>query len=191
MTIKEELTLVEQAKAGLQAFDVLYDYYFDRIYKYTVSRTGNHSIAEDIVSEVFLRAIEKIRSFDTSRNIRFGSWLYKTSHNLIIDKSRKIRAEISLDEIEIPVESSTDRDVFRDVIRKQVTITLSKLRPRYQQIISLRFYAELEFDEIATIMETSKENVALIFHRASKRFRKIFKKNFPESEIFELPGRYI
>lgn len=191
MTIKEELALVERAKAGLKAFDVLYDYYFDRIYKYAVSRTYNEEVAEDIVSEVFLKAIEKIRTFDTSRNIRFGAWLYKTTHNLIIDKSKQIRSTVSLEDIQVPMDAGMDRDIFRDIIQRQVAITLSRLRPRYQQVISLRFYSELEFEEIAQIMNTSRKNIAVLFHRACRRFKKNFKKNFPKSEIFELPGRYI
>ena len=67
MTLNEELEVIEKAKSNLSYFEHIYNYYFDKVYGYCINRTANHSTCEEIVSEVFLRAIEKIKKFNTEK----------------------------------------------------------------------------------------------------------------------------
>lgn len=191
MTLTEELELVEKAKTNLQHFEKLYQYYFDKVYGYCINRTANHTLTEEIVSEVFLRAIEKIKKFNTKKDIRFGAWLYTTAHNLIIDNYRKNnRLKYFEDWSDFIDEKNIEDELKVSIYQKQIVFVLTKLNPKYQKIITLRFYSELEIDELAEVFKTKPKNVSVILHRATKDFQKKFKKYFPESEIFLELKRY-
>ncbi|MDQ7020649.1 MAG: sigma-70 family RNA polymerase sigma factor [Candidatus Dojkabacteria bacterium] len=103
----------KKQKKNIQYFDKIYDYYFYRILKFCVNKVSSSEIAEDITSRVFLSAVEKIIDFDTSKNIRFGSWLYRNANNKIIDYYRK-NARTSWFDIEdesvVPDEEQDDHE---------------------------------------------------------------------------------
>lgn len=186
MTLEQELALVERSKENVHAFGELYDFYIDRIYNYIYSRTLNKELAEDITSKVFLKAVEQISKFDTSRGVKFGSWLYRTAHNLIIDELKRKSNKFQSVEEE-PAhngENNIDREVRITTIQKQIAFTLKSINKKYQLIISLRFFSELEIDEISDVLETKRSNVSVLLHRALKDFKKEYTKKFGESEIF-------
>ena len=93
LSYDEEQQLVREAKASLQAFSKLYQYYLPRIYAYTLNRTGDPKVAEDLTSETFFKAMKGLNSFQM-REYRFGSWLYKIAHNTIIQIVGKIISTI-------------------------------------------------------------------------------------------------
>ncbi|MCA9381192.1 sigma-70 family RNA polymerase sigma factor [Candidatus Dojkabacteria bacterium] len=185
MTLEQELVIVEKAKQDLSAFDEIYSFYFNRVYGYCFKRTSNHTITEEIVSQVFLKAVENIKKFDTRKQIRFGSWLYTTAHNLIIDFFRSSKKFTQFENWFKSDDSSLDEQLTVSEYQKQVSFVLTKIKPRYQKVLTLRFFSELDLNEISEIMKTSTKNVSVILFRAQKDFEKKFRKFFPESEIFE------
>jgi len=104
MSLEEELKLIENAQSNIQSFAALYDIYFPKIYSYCLNRLCNKENAEDVTSQVFLKSIEIVKSFDTKRSIRLGPWLYAIAHNLIIDTIRK-NSHIVIDEKAFPMSS--------------------------------------------------------------------------------------
>ncbi|MCA9386453.1 sigma-70 family RNA polymerase sigma factor [Candidatus Dojkabacteria bacterium] len=185
MTLDQELEIVEKAKEDLSAFDQIYSFYFNRVYGYCFKRTSNHSITEEIVSQVFLKAVENIKKFDTKKQVRFGSWLYTTAHNLIIDFFRATKKYTSFENWQIETTDNLEHQLSVSEYQKQVAFVMTKLKPRYQKVLSLRFFSELELSEIAKIMKTSNKNISVVLYRAGKDFEKKYRKIFPESEIFE------
>jgi RNA polymerase sigma-70 factor (ECF subfamily) len=190
MTLFEELNLVEQAKSDLQAFNQIYEYYFGRIYAYCINRLNDQNTAQDITSQVFLSAVENIYKFNTKKNVRFGSWLYKVANSKIIDHYRKNKkaAHIDLNEVEIEDKDSINphQELVKIYNQKKISSVLSNLKPRYQEVIALRFYSELEIEEIAGVLDMKPRQVSVLIHRALDSFRKKFLKKFPKSEIFDL-----
>lgn len=186
MNIQTELKLVEEAQSDVQAFDKLYECYFGKILAYTLNRVGKRETAEDIVSDVFLAAVETIFEFDTSRGVRFGSWLYQVAHNKIVDhhKRNKKQVRVALRLETLKSEDLADEYVLLSEKQRQIAFVLTKLKPRYQQMISLRFFSELSNAEIAEIMDMKSTQVAVLLHRSLNSFKKKFKKNFKKSEIF-------
>lgn len=185
MEISTELQLIEQAKQDIHAFKELYDYYFPKIFAYCYNRIGNREDTEDIACEVFVAAVEQIQKFDTSKKKRFGSWAYQVAHNKIVDyyKKSKKEATVELEENKETDSHDLDKEVQTQEIQTRIKLVLSKLKPRYQLIISLKFYEELEPTEIADIMEIKPSRVALIQHRALKSFKNKWSKFYPKSEI--------
>lgn len=186
MTLKEELALVEKAKKDIRSFDKLYEYYLPRIFAYCLNRLANKETAEDITSQVFVGAVEGLKMFDPKKGNKFGTWLYRVAHNKIVDYYRKKKPGF-FGLFGNEVEEGLDPDEEMDMSQRQklIVIVLKKLKPRYQQIISLRFYSEMDNEEIAQTMEMKKSNVALVLHRALQSFKAQFIKMYPESEIFD------
>ncbi len=185
MTLEEELKLVEESKTGVRAFEQLYDFYIDKIYSYVFQRVRNKELSEDITSKVFLKAVENISKFDTKKGIRFGAWLYRTAHNEIIDSfRRKDSKNLELDESLVESSDRPERNQKTEDRSLEIALVLPELKDKYQQIISLKFFMEMEMDEIADVMGTKKSNVSVILHRALKDFEKKYIRKYGKSEIF-------
>ncbi|MCA9387108.1 sigma-70 family RNA polymerase sigma factor, partial [Candidatus Dojkabacteria bacterium] len=70
--------------------------------------------------------------------------------------------------------------IEKDENNRVIAYTLTKIKPRYQYVISLSFFLELEDHEIAEIMNIKKQNVHVLLHRALKSFEKKFDKKYFE-----------
>ena len=187
MTLKEELELVKKAQENITGFDRLYAYYFPRIYTYCLNRVSSREVAEDITGQVFVSALESLMSFDIDKGNKFGTWLYRVTHNKIVDYFRKKKSILfSLLSNEPSSVHDYDEELDLSDRQKETAEVLKTLKPRYQQIISLKFYSEFDNQEIADTVGIPKSNVALVLHRALKSFKKSFQKLYPESEIFDL-----
>ena len=70
---------------NLKYFWKIYDRYIDKIYKFVYLKTSNKELAEDIVSDVFISALNNIKSFRLDESSSVNSWLYRIANNKIID----------------------------------------------------------------------------------------------------------
>lgn len=186
MTLQEELKLVKRAKDEAVAFKEIYEYYSERIFKYCLNRLPTTENAEDVTSIVFIAAIKAIKKFDTSKNIRFGSWLYRTANNKISDYYRK-NSRIDPYNEEFEPESKDDlpeEQLEKEVRQKQVISVLALLNPRYQEVLSLSFFEDMKVKDIAELLSEDPKKISVVLFRAQKSFRIKFKKTYPESEIF-------
>lgn len=191
MTISEELQLVERAKVDVHAFNAIYEHYFTKVYRFCLQRVLVKEIAEDITSLVFIRSVKSIKSFNTAKGIRFGSWLYKVAHNKIIDHFRKNKLQtVSIDEgIANNIQDENyniENEVRITEIQTKIARVMLELKKDYQLVISLRFFSELEIGEIAGVLNKKTTVVSVKLHRALESFRKKFIKIYGESEIFDL-----
>src|SRR5438309_11433893 len=83
----EERELVERAKEDPDAFGALYDRYFPQIYRFAYCRVRDQSLAEDVTSEVFFKALKNIKRYTYSGHA-FSSWLYQITLNAVADHYR-------------------------------------------------------------------------------------------------------
>ncbi len=93
---EDEAALVARAGTDPEAFGALYDRYLPSIYRYMYRRCGNHQDAEDLTSQTFHRALDRMPAFEW-RGAPFGAWLYRIAHNLVIDWMRTRHPVGSLD----------------------------------------------------------------------------------------------
>lgn len=189
MDLEQELEIVSKAKTNLQAFNELYEYYLPKIFGYCYNRLPKRDIAEEITSEVFLVAVEKLPKFDTRKNIKFGSWLFTVAHNKIVDYYRQHKNIYFIDDInegDASVTQDFDKDVNQIEVQTKVAYIISLLKESYQQILTLRYYAEMDNEEIAKSLGIKTQNVALLIHRAQKAFKDKFQQNYPNTDIFHL-----
>jgi RNA polymerase sigma-70 factor (ECF subfamily) len=173
---KEEERLVREAVSGNQnAFTTLYNEHFDRVYRYVYFRTSKRNEAEDLTQEVFLKALQSIGSYKW-REVPFAAWLFRIAHNLVIDHARKHSKHQTapLEEawavsVEDPVALTEQKSEMADL-----AVALKKLPPAQQEVISLRFIAEMPIAEVARVLNKSEGTVKALQFNGTVALRKIF-----------------
>ena len=98
VAMQDEQQLITQLQAGQkESFSILYDTYFQVIYNHIYYKTLNQSLTEDIVSDTFFKAFDKIQQFTYKTENSFRSWLYTIASNTLLDSYKKYNPD-SLDE---------------------------------------------------------------------------------------------
>lgn len=174
---------IEKAKKGNQsAFNFLLDKFWNEVYGFQLQRTKNEHDAEDITIQTFSKAFDKINSFNS--NYTFSTWLITISKNLHIDLIRKNKTSIfskttkEEDDFvhEIPDEANTIEDVLiQEQNLAQLLADIKQLKPHYQEMINLRYFQELSYQEIATQVDEPINNVKVKLLRAKKLLASIIK----------------
>lgn len=161
----DEARLVARARRDPEAFRELYRAYFPRVYAYVAYRVGTVHDAEDVVSETFLRAVEKLDRFEDRGDGSFGAWLFRIAHNLVSDYRRrqKRRGEpVPLEELPDLEDAGEGPEAAAE--RKEQFLRLRKmietLSPRRQEVITLKFYGGLRNREIARVLGIDQRVVA-------------------------------
>ena len=177
LSVQEEQALVLRAqKQDGEAFAELYERYFDRIYRYTALRIGDRTEAEDITQQVFLKALKSLPSFKW-RNVPFGAWLFRIAHNQVVDHLRKRQRSPSVDVEEVQLVADDDPQRFAEKSQEMdmVMKAAEKLTVAQQQVVSLRFAAELSVAEVSAVMGRSQGAVKALQHSAIAALRRILK----------------
>lgn len=155
-----------------KSFSQLVDIYSNRLYGYFYRLTGDGQISDDLLSEVFLRLVEKIGSYKTGP---FESWLFRVASNIFYDYLRdKQRQSKLLDVIKNEIESRTTKPQQSDnETYDRLQNRLKKLDSDVRELIMLRFYSQLSFKEIAQIRAEPIGTVLSKVHRGLKKLRKM------------------
>jgi RNA polymerase sigma-70 factor (ECF subfamily) len=156
---KNDLLLVEQARGGNEkAFASLLNRYRDSIYFMLLKMVNNASDAEDLTIEAFGKAFRNLESY--TPNFAFSTWLFKIATNNCIDFIRKKRASPSIidqgqdemDNYTVNIQSDLP-DPEESLINRQkidqLREVVSQLKPRYKNLIELRYYKEYSYEEIS------------------------------------------
>jgi RNA polymerase sigma factor (sigma-70 family) len=158
---QKDMELVEKARKGDQlAYGELLGRYRDAIYFMLLKMVNSPIDAEDLTIEAFGKAFKNIDQY--TPNYAFSTWLFKIATNNCIDFIRKKRAShVSLDQtldgedslIPSAMIQADTLDPESTMINKQkikhMRSVVSKLKPRYRQLVELRYFSEYSYDEIA------------------------------------------
>jgi len=176
---------ISKAKRGNQtSFKYLLDTFWLDVYKYQLKRTNSENDAEDIAIQTFSRAFDKIHIFD--EKYVFKTWLITISKNIHIDllrkKSSSIRIENTQEQEEkiylVVDDSPTPEDrIIREQNLAKLLRDIKLLKPKYQEVIQLRYFQELSYKEIASEINESISNVKVKLLRAKKLLAAIIKKS--------------
>jgi len=161
----DEGDLVRRAQQGdADAFTELYRRHVDPIYRFVLLRVGDEAVAEDLTSEVFVRALESLDTYE-DRGAPFAAWLYRIANARVVDHWRRSRQPaLSLDsgEIDLPFEPAA-RDVLTS---KDLSESLRRLTAEQQEVIILKFVEGYSTAEIAQITGRSEGAVKALQRRA-------------------------
>jgi RNA polymerase sigma-70 factor, ECF subfamily len=152
MPLANERQLVLQAQAGnSEAFGQLYDAYMERIYRFVYFRVEDQQTAEDITSQVFLKAWSNLDRFQFSRT-PYLAWLYTIAHNAVIDHYRTRKVTTALDDVQLsqPDHSElVENDIDLTAEMKSVKMALQSLTDDQQKVLTLKFIEGMSNNEIA------------------------------------------
>jgi len=171
--VVDEGQLIEQARSNPEAFARLYRRHYDVVFRYCVHRLFDRQIAEDITSEVFLSVVENFTRFKGSEE-QFRNWIYKIATNAVNNHLRKAARRGDLLK---HAGGTTAGQVVDCGSSSQEKLALLKeavlsLRPRYQTIMTLRFFENLKLTEIAEVLGSSDGTVRSQLARALAKLRK-------------------
>jgi len=162
---QKDIELVERAKKGDQlAYGELLERYRDAIYFMLLKMVNSPMDAEDLTIEAFGKAFKNIDQY--TPNFAFSTWLFKIATNNCIDFIRKKRtSHVSIDQTIDGEDSlapstmiqSDDPDPETYMINQQkirhMRKVVSRLKPRYRQLVELRYFKEYSYDEIAVELD--------------------------------------
>jgi RNA polymerase sigma-70 factor (ECF subfamily) len=168
--------LVRAAKSGdASAFGELYERYRDAIYRYCLSRTGTAHAAEDLTSDVFVKALQSLDRYQ-ERGLPFVAFLYRIARNAAIDRSRTLKQPLSVDELvtEPASRQNVEADATLAVDRSILLTALAKLKADDRDVLVMRFIEGYSAIEVAAALGKTEGAVRTLQHRALERLRKQF-----------------
>ncbi len=168
---------VLNAQKDIAAFDYFYKKYFKMVNNYVFHRVPDEAIRNEIVSDVFFKAMSKLNTFRLldSRNCRFSSWLMRITINEINMYYRKVGKHRKLtDSVKTETEiEETNHDVnagFPEYI--EIKTIINNLPVKDKDLIGLRFFQKMSYSEIAEVMKKSENSLKVRMHRLLKKIRK-------------------
>jgi RNA polymerase sigma-70 factor (ECF subfamily) len=172
MAAERERTLVARARDDAAAFGELYDFYLPRIYGFVFRRVQDHSVAEDLTSMTFQRALENVRR-DDFRNESFGGWLYRVASNAVVDHTRRDRHNVPLADLEDDAAGDLALDALASALdRDQLRRALLSLPAGHRELLVMRFYDDLDTAELCAAFGCSREAMAVRLHRALRALKR-------------------
>ena len=167
----------DRIRSRREAFAEMYDNQMPGIYRYLCYRVGNPSLAEDLTADVFEKALRHFDSYNREK-AKPSTWLTAIARNTVTDYFRKSSRVEVVREDDAPEEASDAPGVEEQVARlqevRQLKLGLSTLPQLDQDIISLKFGAEMNNREIARMLKVSESNVGTRLYRAVRRLRDAF-----------------
>ena len=174
---------IEKAKKGDQtAFTFLLNLYWNEVYGFMLKRTENETNAEDITIETFSKAFDKIASYNPE--FQFNTWLISIAKNVHIDLLRKNKAslfvEITEKEDQKAYNIADTTPSAEDVLITEQNLSqllryIKELKPHYQEVIQLRYFQEMSYQEIANAIDEPLSNVKVKLLRAKKLLAEIIR----------------
>lgn len=149
----------------------IYDEYVEKIYKFIYLKTSDKQISEDLTSETFISALQKIYQFDAKNpDSNFKAWLYKIAYNKVINfyKRQGIETEIN-DNLELAYQVDFWQNLDNKMKIDEILTFLWTLKPNEKKVIIYRIWYDLSFAEISEILGLSVDNCKQISSRTMKK----------------------
>lgn len=172
---KHENQLLEQALNNDQrAFTLLMEKYQNAIQHLAFRIVGNREDAEDIMIETFSKAFDNLASY--SKQYAFSTWIFKIASNTAIDFLRKkhiIKVYIDEDKsiqnhTRLQFNETPEMEFMLHQRKDKIRSFLQQLAKNQKEILELRYFKELTYEEIAEQLQISISNVKIQLHRAKK-----------------------
>ncbi len=183
--LSDEDLMEMYAEGEVRVFEVLYDRHSRPVYNFIMKYLMHRENAEEVLQETFLRVIKKHRKFE--KRSKFSTWLYTIARNLCVDALRKEkhRRHKSLDQPEgkndlngrsladrLPGDDrGADAKVMDGEIRRCMEKAVSELPQDQKEVFLLREVSNLQFNEIAMILNCSENTVKSRMRYALERLR--------------------
>jgi len=177
---QDELNALQRCQRGSrEAFGLLVNMYKKDAYFIALGLVGNREDALDLSQEAFVRAFRHIRDVQPGR--RFFPWFYQILRNLCVShlRKRKHRLAASLDDTNCPEVEARDDSFSPDAVvgkaetRNIVWEAISKLEPKHREVIILRHFRNMSYEEIAEALGCNKGTITSRLYYARSRLKEL------------------
>ena len=168
---------IQAAKKDPAQFRPLYDRYYESIFKFVIRRTGEESQTADLCSKVFLKAMQRLDSYQF-KGVPFSAWLYRIASNEVAQFFREVQRNrvVSLEQENL-LELANEIEEGSNEFDQQVIIqAMDELRTEDMQLIEMRFFEQRPFKEIAEILNITESNAKVKTYRILEKMKKIIVK---------------
>lgn len=167
--------LIGRAQSGdAGAISEIYRLYAAQILRFLCMRLNDQETAKDLTQEVFIRVIKGIRGFEYRGEKSFIGWLYTIANNLMIGHVRRGSvAYTPLEEGTEVVDPRSQAEVFAVFDRVALAQAMQTLTVDQQQVVTLRFFADMTNAEIAKQLKRTEGSVKALQHRALQSLQQV------------------
>jgi RNA polymerase sigma-70 factor (ECF subfamily) len=172
----EHTGLIQRACSDPDAFAKLYLLHYQDVFNYCYRRLFDRHSAEDVTSTVFFKVMRKLESFDGGTS-DFRSWLLRIATNAVNDHLRGVKRRA--DVVKKAVINTREKSAFAidcdtELLEKKALLkqALLSLKPKYQTVITLRFFENMKLNEIAACLGKKPSTVRSWLQRANAKLRK-------------------
>lgn len=165
-----ERRLIEASKQQAPNFARLYERYFDRVYAFALTRTGDRTSAEDVTAETFRVAFQNISRFEW-RGVPFSAWLFRIAANAAADLHKRAAREAALGERADEAAEPWDLRFIEAEERARLFELVQRLPAAQRNVIVMRFGEEKSIKQIARAIGRSEGAVKKLQARAFRTLR--------------------
>ena len=145
-----------------------------------ISNVSNEE-AEDLLQDVFLKVFVNLNDFDNG--LKFSSWIYRITHNLVIDNFRKTKSRPQLTELDMSSDRIStladdfdiERDLDKEFLKAKIQTALANLDIKFREILVLKYLEEKDYQEISDIIKKPTGTVASRINKAKQELKKELK----------------
>lgn len=172
--LSDDVLMKYYQKGENQAFEILYLRHKDRVYSYLSRRVKDENDRAEIFQNIFLKFHKSRSVYDPKYSAI--QWIYTISRSELLDfvKKKRIKTVPIFEEIVSEEETTVSPDIDLD--------ELNGLTDREREVTRLRYYQDLDYDEISKVLGTSQGNVRKILSRGIGKLRKIMRGGSYESK---------
>ncbi len=177
-----DLDLIMAAKEDPEAFVALYDKYLTPVYRYFLARVSHVETAEDLTSQTMLQAFRAFARYEPKNKI-FGAWLFTIAHNILVNNYRKPKT-LPIEEVyDLAQPDSLVEEVDLNLSRAQLVSMIDKLPARDKEILMLRSFDDLSFNQIGQVLNISETAARTAYHRAVQKLASRYQENMNYATI--------
>lgn len=178
------IALVELARKGdKEAFGLLYDHYHQSVYRFLYYRTRSTTLAEDLASETFFRALRSMNNFRWQGK-DFGAWLMTIARNLTTDhfKAGRTRLERTTEDMGIHDDATEGPEtmVLASLTNQALLTALKDLPAEQQDCLVMRFLQGMSIAETASVLGRSEGAVKQLQLRGVRNLAKLMPKGWKD-----------
>lgn len=173
----DEQVALRVQQGDTEAFGVLVERYQEKITRYGRRFLSREEDITDLVQDAFIRAYERLQSFDATQ--KFSPWMYRVAHNIFVNELKKVsRSPLLYVEFDTLLNYAAPQDSAvqereRSELQAALTKGLSKLPPKYREVLVLYYVEDLSYKEIADVLEVPAGTVGIRLKRAREALAKI------------------
>ncbi len=174
--LANEQAIVEAAKLNPERFGVLYDKYYEQLFRFVYQRLDDKEQAFDVTQQVFVKALEKLPKYEY-KGVPFASWLYRIASNEVVNLFRLEKAQrtVNIDSVNVYGIIEEMQESKIDEYHDKIVGIISALPEDELQLIEMRFFEKRAFKEIAEILQMTENNAKVKTYRILDKLKKMIK----------------